>query len=128
MKKWLLSLCMVLALVACDNKKEEAQTDGKPVIKIGAVLPLTGDNSVVGAAVKSGALAAIEDKAKGNLKYHYEAVFEDNQQQPAKSATITNKLMSVDKVNMLLSFTTGIGRVVAPLAESKKILHMCSTL
>lgn len=130
MKKWLLSLCMVLALAACDNKKEETQanTNNKPVIKIGAVLPLTGDNSVVGTAVKSGALAAIEDKAKGNLKYHYEAIFEDNQQQPAKTATATNKLIMMDKANMLLSFTTGIGRVVAPLAENAKVLHMCATL
>ena len=32
MKKWLLSLCMVLALTACDNKKEETQEtkDEKP--------------------------------------------------------------------------------------------------
>ena len=128
MKKLFLTLCAILAITACDNKKETVNTEGKPVVKIGAVLPLTGDNAVVGTAVKAGALAAIEDKSKENLKYHYEAVFEDNQQSPAKSATITNKLMSVDKVNMLLSFTTGIGRVVAPLAENKKILHMCSTL
>ena len=129
MRKWLISLCMVLALVACkDEKKETAQTEAKPVIKIGAVLPLTGDNSVVGTAVKSGVLAAIEDKTKGNLKHYYEAVFEDNQQLPAKSATAANKLIMMDKVNMLLSFTTGIGRVVAPLAENAKLLNMCATL
>lgn len=129
MKKLLLSLCMVLALVACkEEKKQEASADNKPVIKIGAVLPLTGDNSTVGAAVRAGVQAAIDDKAKDNLKYRYIAVFEDNQQIPAKSATVANKLMTVDKVNMLLSFTTGIGRVVAPLAENKKMLHMCATL
>ena len=129
MKKLILSLFMILALGACkDEKKQEADADTKPVIKIGAILPLTGDNSVVGAAVKAGVQAAIDDKAKENLKYHYVAVFEDNQHAPAKSATVANKLMTVDKVNMLFSFTTGIGRVVAPLAENKKILHMCSTL
>ena len=129
MKKWLLSLCMVLALVACkEEKKQEANSDTRPVIKIGAVLPLTGDNSTVGAAVRAGTQAAIDDKANDNLKYRYIAVFEDNQQIPAKSATVANKLMTIDKVNMLLSFTTGIGRVVAPLAENRKILHMCATL
>ena len=129
MKKWLLSLCMVLALVACkEEKKNIANMNNKPVIKIGAVLPLTGDNSVVGLAVKTGAQAAVDDKAKGNLKYQYKVVLEDNQHSPAKSATATNKLMAVDKVNMLLSFTTGIGRVIAPLAENKKLLHMCATL
>ena len=129
MKKYLLSLCMVLALVACkDEQKDTAAADGKPVIKIGAVLPLTGDNSVVGTAVKAGVQAAIDDKTKENLKYHYVAVFEDNQHSPAKSATAANKLMMVDKADMLLSFTTGIGRVIAPIAENKKMLHLCSTL
>ena len=127
MSKWLLSLCMVLALVACkEEKKQEA--NAKPIIKIGAILPLTGDNSTVGAAVRAGAQAAIDDKTRENLKYHYEAVFEDNQHSPAKSATAANKLLMIDKVNMLLSFTTGIGRVIAPIAENKKMLHMCSTL
>ena len=39
MRRWLLSLCMVLALVACkDEKKQEA--DAKPVIKNGKQVPL----------------------------------------------------------------------------------------
>lgn len=129
MKKLILSLCVILALTACkDEKKDTAQADTRPVVKIGAVLPLTGDNSVVGTAVKSGALAAIEDKSKESLKYRYEAIFEDNQQSPAKSATATNKLIMMDKANILLSFTTGIGRVIAPLAENAKVLHMCASL
>ena len=129
MKKIFLSLMMILALMACkDEQKNPAADDARPLIKIGAVLPLTADNSVVGTAVKAGILAAIEDKSKENLKYRYEALFEDNQQSPARSATAANKLMMVDKVNMLLSFTTGIGRVVAPLAENAKLLHLCSTL
>lgn len=129
MKKLILSLCVVLALIACkDEKKESAQADIKPVIKIGAILPLTGDNSTVGVAVKAGVQAAIDDKAKEKLKYRYTAVFEDNQHSPAKSATAANKLIMMDKTNMLLSFTTGIGRVVAPIAEKANLLHMCSTL
>ncbi|MBP5698074.1 MAG: ABC transporter substrate-binding protein [Alphaproteobacteria bacterium] len=127
MKKYLLALCMVLALIACkDEKKQTAQV--KPIIRIGAILPLTGDNSTVGVAVKAGVQAAIDDKAKGKLKYNYKAFFEDNQHSPAKSATAANKLMMVDNSNMLLSFTTGIGRVVAPIAENKEMLHMCATL
>lgn len=130
MKKFLLSLCMVLALAACDDKKEttEAKAATKPVIKIGAVLPLTGDNAVWATALKAGVLAAIEDKSKGNTKYQYEAIFEDNQHTPAKSAMASNKLIMMDKVNILFSLTTGTGRVIAPLAENAKILHMCATL
>ena len=41
MKKWLLSLFMVLALIACkDEKKEQTQVTAKQV-KIGIILPFT---------------------------------------------------------------------------------------
>ncbi|MBQ7660137.1 MAG: ABC transporter substrate-binding protein [Alphaproteobacteria bacterium] len=126
MKKLILILGCVLALAACDNKKEETQE--KPVVKIGAILPLTGGGAVLGASLKAGTLAAIEDKEKKNLKYHYEAIFEDNQQQPAKSATAANKLIASDKVNVLLTFTTGSGRVIAPIAQNAGLLNLVATL
>ena len=127
MKKLILSLMCILALGACKDKKAP-EPQQKPVIKIGAILPLTGGGAVLGASLKAGILAAIKDKSKENLKYHYEAIFEDNQQQPAKSATAANKLIASDKVNMLLTFTTGSGRVIAPIAENAKLLNLVATL
>ena len=77
MKKFLLSLCMVLALTACDNKKEEAQADSKPVIKIGASLPLSGDMAETGKNLQAALSLALKDEqAKENLKYDYQLVFE----------------------------------------------------
>lgn len=127
MKKLILSLCIILALGACDNKNKPAEKQGS-VIKIGAILPLTGGSAMLGASLKAGILAAIEDKQKQNLKYEYQAVFEDNRQQPAKSATVANKLITSDKVNILLTFTTGSGRVVAPLAQNAGLLNLVATL
>ncbi len=98
------------------------------MIKIGAILPITGSSSVLGASQKAGILAAIKDKTKEENKYIYEAVFEDNQNLPAKSATIANKLIFQDKCDILFTFTTGAGRVVAPIAANHSILHLCSTL
>lgn len=128
MKKLIIILCFISLIGACDNKKEAQKPQEKPLIKIGAVLPLTGDGAMLGASLKAGILAALEDKLNGNLKYHYEAIFEDNQQQPAKSAIAANKLIASDKVNMLVTFTTGSGRVVAPIAENAKLLNLVATL
>ena len=129
MKKTALILSFVLALSACKPEgKAEETNQTKPVIKIGAILPLTGGGAVLGESLKAGTLAAIEDKSKENLKYSYEVVFEDNAQQPAKSATAANKLIASDKVNMLLTFTTGSGRVVAPIAENARLLNLVATL
>ena len=126
MKKLILILSCILALSAC--KEEKAQTQAKPVIKIGAILPLTGAAAALGASLKAGTMAAIEDKAREGLKYHYELVFEDNQHMPAKTAVAANKLIASDKANMLLTFTTGPGRVAAPIAENAGLLQMCATL
>lgn len=129
MKKLILSLCCILLLSACKEKnKPQEEIEQKPIIKIGAILPLTGGGAVLGTSLKAGILAAIEDKQKENLKYEYLAIFEDNQQQPAKSATAANKLIASDKVNMLLTFTTGSGRVIAPIAENAKLLNLVATL
>ena len=68
MKKWLLSLCMVLALVACkEEKKQEAAVESKPVIKIGVSLPLTGDIAYMGQALK-GAVMVAEQQLNENNK------------------------------------------------------------
>ena len=50
MKKYLLGLCLVLALVGCGEKKEAPKDVEKPTIKIGAQLPLSGEYARIGAA------------------------------------------------------------------------------
>jgi branched-chain amino acid transport system substrate-binding protein len=126
-KKFVLILCCLLSIVSC-KQESKSENSSKNTIKIGAILPLTGANAALGTSLKAGVLAAIEDKSKTNLKYHYEAIFEDNQHQPAKSATAANKLITVNQADMLLTFATGPGHVVAPLAQNAALLHVCATL
>ena len=118
MKKLLSILCAVLALAACD--KDDANT-----IKIGAVLPMTGSQAAWGDSMRAGMETAIKDK--GNTKYNYKIIFEDGQQHAAKSVSAAQKLVSADKVRVLLSYTTGIGRAIAPVAESANILNLNGT-
>ena len=119
MKKLLSVLCACLALAACDN--DDANT-----IKIGAILPMTGSNAMFGDALKTGISTAIADKK--NTKYTYKVIFEDNQQMAAKSVSAANKLATSNKVNILFSNTTGIGRAIAPVAENANILSINTTL
>ena len=119
MKKLLISLCAVLALVACE--KDDANT-----IKIGAVLPMTGSNAARGESIRVGMETAIKDK--GETKYKYKIVFEDGQQQAAKSVSAAQKLISADKVKVLISNTTAVGRAIAPVAESANVLNLNATI
>ena len=127
MKKLILSLCMVLALTACGEKAETPKENEKPVIKIGAILPLTGNLGAIGEASKKAIMMALEDNLKESNRYNYEIVFEDNQMSPAKTAIITNKLINIDKVDALLSFFSAQGLLIAPIVEKHKVLHLCNT-
>ena len=123
MKKWLLGLCMVLSLTACDDKKDTAQANAKPVIKIGVMYPLSGDGAAFGDAAKNDAEMFFAEFNKKPHKFDYKVIFEDNQYKLAKQATLTQKLINVDKVDVLVSVMSNFGAVVSPLAEQHKILH-----
>ena len=120
MKKWLLSLCMVLALVACKEEKKDAQA--KPVIKIGVTMPLTGDASEAGQAAKLGLEMVLEDLTQRGLKYDYQFIFEDNQMNPMKTANNVNKFIFADKVDAIFSMWNLMSNVVAAKASEHDMM------
>lgn len=127
MRKLLLSLCMVLALAACDDKKEEAQANSKPVVKIGVSLPLTGDAANVGNAVKASIDMALNEWKQKDTKYNYEVIFEDDVCQTAKAATIVNKFTNMDKVNAIMNIWGYVAPVIAEIAQkSETIFFTCA--
>ena len=123
MKKWLLSLCMVLAMTACDNKKEETQANAKPVIKIGAILPLSGDLAIWGNGKKQGLLLAQENLSQ-DTKNKYEIIIEDSANANRNIQHIAQKLITVDKVDALISMLDPAANIIGPLASANKILHL----
>ena len=48
MKKVLLGLLLVFGLTACGEKTEAPKENTKPVVKIGAIFPLSGDSAEAG--------------------------------------------------------------------------------
>ena len=90
-------------------------------IKIGVVVPLTGDLAFMGEGIRDAMLLARENL--GNAKYTYEVIFEDDQLKPQMSASAVNKLVSVDKADVIVSFGSGPGNVIAPVAEQNKVVH-----
>ncbi|MBE6467950.1 MAG: ABC transporter substrate-binding protein [Alphaproteobacteria bacterium] len=126
MKKVLLSLMMATSLVACGEKTEAPKENEKPVVKIGAVLPLTGNTSMLGESLKAGILAAVADRK--DTKHKYEIVWEDDQHSPAKAVAAAHKLISSDKVNAVVTFMLGMGRAIAPVADRAGVITLVATL
>ena len=76
-----------------EEKKESANADTKPVIKIGATLPLTGNLAVYGKALQKALDLALNDQNKDNLKYDYQIVIEDDQYDLKKSLINLNRFL-----------------------------------
>ena len=125
MRKWLLSLFVILALTACkDEKKQTAQATTAPVVKIGASFPLTGNMASIGNAAHKALTAAINDaNSNPDNKYHYELTIENDQMDPKAINNIANKFLFSDKVNVIVSYFSVANRIVAPLAAKHKIIN-----
>lgn len=94
---------------------------GKETVKIGISVPLSGDLAFLGEGIRTALNLALEDL--GQTTYNYELVFEDDQMDPKKTATASRKLISVNNVDALISFSSGTGNVVTPVAQENKVIH-----
>ena len=105
MKKLILSLLTIAALTACGDKAEnEVQEGTKPVIKIGATLPLTGDLAYAGQNMKAAMELSLKDiQKKEKLKYDYQLVFEDDGYELKKA------LQNLNRFNVCVFWRVGWG-------------------
>jgi ABC-type branched-subunit amino acid transport system substrate-binding protein len=92
-------------------------------IKIGVVAPLTGPGAVFGTAMVKGVQLALLDLK--DTKHKYELVIQDDGTNPGTAASAAQKLINIDKVQAILTSTSGTGNAVSPLAEKAKIPHIC---
>ena len=128
MKKWFLSLCMVLALVACkDEKKETPQADAKLVVKIGATLPLSGDLSYIGIGAQNALNMLIDKWQHQNTKYQYRILYEDDMVKPQQAALNAHKFIDIDKADVIISIFGVVDRPVDDIANQNKVISLsCS--
>ncbi len=132
MKK-IISALVFLTIVICGiyiiqaNESNSALKSGKPIIKIGATLPLTGNAAEAGQAAREAMIMTLEVLQKQGLKYDYHLIFEDNQMSPQKVALTTNKLIHVDKVSAVFSFWGLMSNVAAAIANANDVLNFSCT-
>lgn len=124
MKKLLLSLCIILALSACDNKKDVKHATPKPVIKIGLIAPMSGEYAHFGASMKIAVKMFEEDKQTKDSAYQYKFFIEDNAFSTSRSAVIAKKLIDIDKVDVIVTLSSDIGSVVSPITQDNHIIHL----
>src|SRR5258707_12272234 len=92
----------------------------KTTIKIGIILPLTGDNAATGEDIRNGFLLA--KNQINSPDYEYDLIFEDDQLEAQKAVLAPHKLLSSDKVDVIFSVCNS-AEAVAPIAEKANKLH-----
>ncbi|MDR2902434.1 MAG: ABC transporter substrate-binding protein [Lactobacillales bacterium] len=102
-------LGIIILFMACAFIWHMAPRDrnDKPVIRIGAIIPLTGNLSDAGQAYKEAIEIAIKEINETNAKYHYEAIIEDNVFDTAKTVLITKKMQALYNPLMIISVGSG---------------------
>jgi len=99
-------------------------------VKIGAIIPLTGPISFVGELIKEGLELAIEEVNPKimNDGYQLEIVYGDNQGSTAKSVSLIQKDIHINKIKFFMVSPTPSSMAVAPIVDkAKRIMFAGST-
>jgi len=83
------------------------------VVKIGAILPLTGPTGYLGEGQKFGMQLALTDLQQSNRKVEF--IFEDSKGKPDIAVSAAKKLLDIDNVNIQIVSTTAISLAALPI-------------
>lgn len=111
-------VALAIVLIVTQTKKKPGE------IKIGAILPLTGDNAQWGIPPRKGAELAIEEINKqGGIKGKKLVLLsEDDRCEPKLGVSAFNKLLA-QKVKVILgAVCSSVTLAISPLAEKNKII------
>ena len=93
-------------------------------LKIGFIAPLTGDAAVYGEPLRNMVAMAVEEiNASGGVNgSNIEVIYEDGKCNGKDAATAAQKLVNVDKVQIILGgFCSGESLAAVPIAEAAKV-------
>ncbi|MEI6113759.1 MAG: ABC transporter substrate-binding protein [Burkholderiales bacterium] len=121
---WKLFLILISCFIA-------GIANGQEVLKIGALVTISGPGAAWGQGMQYGAeLAADDVNAKGGLdvggkKYQVQVVAYDDKYQTNEAVTVANRLVFDDKVKFIIGPTgSGPALAIAPITEKNKVIIM----
>ena len=117
-----LLLQVLLLLFGLFPSQVFSQGPTKATVKIGFILPLSGDWAFLGAGIRDAALLANADLQ--DRTFRYELLFEDNRGELKDSVTVAKRLINVEKVDALISIISGVGELLNPMAEQAQVLNV----
>ncbi|MDH4163619.1 MAG: ABC transporter substrate-binding protein [Nitrospirota bacterium] len=113
----ILMAALVVFSLGCVKKDEKE-------IKIGAVLPLTGDAAIAGINTREGMELAVSEINQSGLDgKKIRIVYEDTQADPRNAVSALNKLINVNHVSYVVDDSiSSVTLALAPIAEKNKVV------
>jgi len=99
---------ILVAIVAAFLMNSDGQGEKPESIKLGLMLPLTGNYAAAGQNMQKGMEIAIEQYRQANPDVAITVVIEDDAYDVAKGVTAYRKLVDLDKVDMILMLSTPV--------------------
>ncbi|MBW2737867.1 MAG: penicillin-binding protein activator, partial [Deltaproteobacteria bacterium] len=125
MKKiFILFFALLFVHTGCTNDQSQNEAREK-IVKIGAILPLTGDAAVYGEYTKSGILLGLKKINKQLEEKHIKVrvIFEDSKAEAKTGVAAVHKLINTDHVVAIIDDSiSAVTLAVSPICEEKKVV------
>ncbi len=105
-------LVLILIIVGAVSYGNSNKSVGNNKIKVGVVLPLSGQYAVFGDSVKNSMEMSLKDLPN---KENVELVFEDDQFDAKKALSAYNKLQSIDNVDIVVALSSPSLEAIKPV-------------
>lgn len=115
-----LTVVLVVAIALLVSSTQRASAEPYTV-KIGAILPLSGDLAHVGNDIREGLTLGLEEHNSSKLRFDF--VWEDGRFSMRDSVSAAKKLIAVDKVDVIISLWD-TADVIAPLTEQSQVIQL----
>lgn len=119
----ILAVILTLAAIGLYAVDKSPSQPKKPVVKIGVILPLTGNNDHLGQPIRALLQYKVAHLPKDS-RFNYELYFEDDQATPKMSLLAAHRLAEWTGVDVLMTYLASPAGVVAPYATQRKIPHL----
>ncbi len=119
---------IIIAFTGCNSCNQKQEIKGGKSVKIGAILPLSGDLAQYGGSGKEGLTIALDEFKENNKEVSCIIVIEDDKADVKVALSAINKLVSTDNVKIVVgAMASGVTLGIAPMVNEKKIVLIAPT-
>jgi len=130
-KIWIIvGIAIIIAAALVMFSQRTAPEDGKPVVRIVMLYPMTGDMAAFGESNRRLVDAFLPQWESENpdAKYRYEIIWEDVQSSTAKAVTAMHRFARNRRADAVVSIFSGMALAINPIVNRHQIINLNYTL